>query len=193
MAVLPWKSPEGNVQWVNLEYFFPWQNMTQIARDVKEGSYGELVGDFGIGNPMADVYTVAKTMRGDDPPKDPFTGREIYNRLDSPTEKAVKTSEWIYNKWAPGMMTRGGALGYSLKVGEKDRAGRTITPEQAAGRWFGFNIIAPTPEQAFKERKYQAASIKKSLSQILKDPNIPTDKKERAVAEYQKRLAEIWE
>jgi hypothetical protein len=190
MAILPWKSPEGHAQWVNLEYYFPWQNAMATYRDVSEGNFGELTSDFGIGNPLLDVYTVAKTMKGDNPPKDPFTGKDIYNRLDSPTEKAVKTSEWIYNKWSPSMLTRQGAAGYTSKIGEKDRAGRTITPGQAAGRWLGFNIIAPTPEQAAKEAKYKNLDLKKSLSQILKDPTVEAEKKQRAIKEYQERITE---
>lgn len=31
-AVLPWKSPEGNLQWVNLGYYFPWSTHVELAR-----------------------------------------------------------------------------------------------------------------------------------------------------------------
>lgn len=192
-AMVPWKSPEGNAQWVNLEYFFPWQGMLAIGRDVKQGNYGELPGDFGIGNPLLDIYTISKTMRGDSPPKDPFTGRDVYNRLDTPTTKAVKTAEWVYNKWAPSMLTREGALGITQRYasGEKDKYGRKVTGPQAAGRWLGVNIIAPTPLQIAKERKFKESELKTSLMKIVKDPTVKLGEKERAMGEYRKQLGEL--
>lgn len=190
-AVLPWKSPEGNVQWVNLEYFLPWGNVMAIARDVKEGHPRELIGDMGIGNPFLDVYSAIKTAKGDTPPKDPFSGREIWNALDTPTEKSLKLAEWLYGKWAPSMLTREGAGGYTLRVGEKDRYGRTISPEQAAGRWVGLNIIAPTTQQGAIEKRAREKELLSSLYRILKDPTITEEKKQRARDEFLKRAREI--
>ncbi|GAF74776.1 unnamed protein product, partial [marine sediment metagenome] len=36
-APLPWKSPEGNWQWVNGEYFLPWGNWMTIVKDIGGG------------------------------------------------------------------------------------------------------------------------------------------------------------
>lgn len=190
-AVMPWKSPEGNVQWVNLEYFIPWGNMMAIARDVKEGQPRDLIGDVGIGNPFLDVYSAIKTAKGDAPPQDPFSGREIWNALDSPTEKSLKMAEWLYGKWAPSMLTREGAGGYTLRVGEKDKYGRTITPAQAGGRWVGLNIIAPTKMQGAIEKRAREKELLSSLYRILKDPTITEGKKQRARDEFLKRARAI--
>jgi len=192
-AILPWKSPEGNAQWVNLEYFFPAQQYLALGRDVKQGNFGEIVGDVGVGNPFMDIYTVAKTMRGDAPPKDPFTGREIYNRLDPAADKALKTAEWLYNKWAPTMLTRTGAAGYTARAvtGQEDRYGRKVTPGQAAGRWFGVNIVAPSPKQSAIEMRSQMKELTGSLARIVADPTVSQERKKAAIQEFQKQLQEI--
>jgi hypothetical protein len=192
---LPWKSPEGNVQWVNLEYFFPAQQMLALARDVEQGRFGEAVSDVGLGNPILDVYAVAKTMKGNNPPRDPYSNKEIYNYLDSPTEKAVKTSEWLLNKWMPTMLTRQGALGSTVKAitGQEDKYGKKVTPAQAAGRWVGINIVSPTKQQTDKERQFLALQARQWLGQIAKDPTVSPAKKQDALKRYKERLAEIYQ
>jgi hypothetical protein len=192
-VLMPWKSPEGNAQWVNLEYFFPWQSLGAVARDIKQGNPGEILTDIGVSNPILDAYSVGKTLKGDTPPKDPFTGRPLFNPLDSPTEKAIKTAEWLYNKWMPSMLTSFGALGTTGQYirGEKDRHGREVTGPQAAGKWVGFNIVAPTPAQSAKERRALIMDAKQSLYRIMKDPTMPQRKKTDAVQRYQSRIREI--
>ena len=182
-AVLPWKSPEGKAQWVNLEYYFPWQNFMAAGRNALQGKTLETVDKAaGLGNPFLDIYTVIKTTKDNDPPKDPYSGRPIYNQLDSPTDKAVKVSEWLYNKWAPTAFTQYGALGYTYKAatGEKDKYGRTASPGQAAGRWLGFNVVTPSPQQTAKERDYRKKQLAQSLSAVIKDPTKSKQEKEAA-------------
>lgn len=193
MAILPWKSPEGQTQWVNLEYFFPWQQGMAVARDVKRGAFGEVASDIGMGNPWYDIYAVLKTMKGDSPPKDMRTGREIFNKLDTPTEKAVKTAEWLYNRWAPPMLTREGAVGTTGKMltGDKDRYGRTVTPGQAGAKYFGVNVIAPTPLATTMERKQKIMELKLALGQILKDPKTTPEKKQSAMLMFKQQMAEL--
>lgn len=193
-AMLPWKSPEGNVQWVNLEYFYPWQNFLAMGRDIKNRDAGEVVNDIGFGNPLLDIYSIVKGMKGDKPPKDPYTGRDVYNSLDSPTEKALKLSKWVYEKWAPSMATTGGAGGYTYRAitGEPDRYGKVVSPEQAAGRWVGFNIVSPTPIQAAKEKQARMFDLRTSLGRILKDPTASSEKKADAIKQYQESVKELY-
>jgi hypothetical protein len=192
-AVLPWKSPEGNLQWVNLGYYFPWSTHVELARGIGEGKPESMVQL--IGNPYLDMLWSLKSGKGDDPPRDSFTGREIYNQLDSPTEKALKLSEWLYNKWAPTMLTREGAAGYTARAatGEKDRYGRKITSGQAAGRWVGVNIVAPTPMQAAVERRAKVAQLKAALSRALRDPNLKSREKADLMKRFGNEIKELGE
>jgi hypothetical protein len=194
-AILPWKSPEGNPQWVNLEYFLPWGNFHTLGGGIRRGELKEVVTDIGMGNPFLDVYSALKTVKGDTPPKDPFTGREIYNQLDDPSEKALKMADWLYSKWAPTMLTRFGALGYTVRAiqGEKDIYGRAVTPGQAAGRWVGINIVAPSPMQAIREKRARIMELRGSLARILKDPSLGSEKKAAAFRNFleEMRQAEV--
>jgi hypothetical protein len=197
---IPWKSPEGNVQWVNYEYFMPFGNAWQFATDIP--NYGAVSpegtgpGDFlravGIGNPIVDtVYGSLMMARGTDPPVDTFTKKPVYNRLDDPSTKLKKTMYWLYTKWAPGAFTKEGALGYTARIGEEDRYGRTITPEQGIGRWFGVNITAPTPEQGARYRAWYIGNLKRELRMIMKNPEISDDEKTAVQENFQLMMDEL--
>jgi hypothetical protein len=188
---LPWRSKEGRAQWVNLEYYLPWSGMIELGRDIKEQRYNELPGDIGLGNPILDIYAVLKTTKGADPPKDPFTGREIYNQLDSPTDKALKLSEWLYNKWAPSMFTRYGTLGKASRVGELDRQGKETTVGQVISSMFGANIVSPTQKQVRIEKRVLIKELKSSLFRIVRDPTVSKEEKKRAREEFRRRRKEI--
>jgi ppGpp synthetase/RelA/SpoT-type nucleotidyltranferase len=192
-AILPWRSPEGNPQWVNLEYFLPWGNFHTLAGGIRRGEIKEVVTDIGMGNPFLDVYSAMKTVKGDAPPKDPFTGREIYNQLDDPSEKALKMAEWLYSKWAPTMLTRYGALGYTARAieGGKDIYGRAVTPGQAAGRWVGVNIVAPSPMQAIREKRARIMELRGSLARIMKDPSLSGEKKAQALRNFMEQVKQM--
>lgn len=188
---LPSKDPDGRWRWVNLEYYFPWQNAMAIYRDMKKKDIKGLTQDIGLGNPFLDLYSVVKSMGDNKPPTDPFTRQPIYNELDKPSEKWLKFSEWIYNKWAPSMLTRQGAGGFTARIGEKDKWGKTITPGQAVGKWFGFNITSISPQQTAAIKKSKKRGLEQELNRILRDPRISKEKKKEAVTELNKRIKEI--
>jgi hypothetical protein len=192
-TLLPWKSKEGNPQWVNIEYFLPWQNFIAMGSDIKNAHWGDIPRDFGIGNPIFNTIS-AWSSKGDEPLKDPFTRRPVYNTLDSPTDKAFKVSEWLMQTWGmPSMLSTRGAAGYTQRAasGEADKYGRTVTPGQAAARWFGVNVIAPSPLQSVRERRAMAAELKGSLMGIMKDPSVSSLKKQAAQNNYLKRMQEL--
>jgi len=204
MTILPWKSPEGNAQWVNLQYFFPWGNYQQFAEATGQADIKGMWQQTGVGGPFLSIAHMLGTAKSDMPPNDPFTGQPVYNQLDSPTEKAIKMSEWLANQWIPPMvnlaMVEGekpkGALGYTIAAikGEKDIYGRQVSPEQAALRWAGINIAAPTPLQAAKERRAKTMELRASLARIMKDPNLSSKKKIEAMTRFSmetKKLGEV--
>jgi hypothetical protein len=187
-APMLWRDDAGRIQWINMEYYFPWANLANVGRDLKAGEYGELMGDFGVGSPVIDTISMFKTTKRDDPPKDPYTGIDVYSRLDSPTVKALKLGEWFYNRWAPSWLTRYGTLGKTLRIGERDKYGREMTAGKAGASLFGANIIAPTQQQALAERYVRTKELQLSLSRILRDPTVPEEEKQRAIVEFNKQI-----
>jgi hypothetical protein len=198
---VPWRSPEGDVQWMNYEYFMPFGNAWTLAEDMKSfgavspeaSGPGDILRAIGIGNPIVDtVYGSLMMAKGTEPPKDTFTKRSVYNRLDDPAVKMQKMMYWLYTKWAPGAFTKEGALGYTARVGKEDRYGRTVTPGQAAGRWFGLNITAPTPEQADNYRKYFVGTLQREVRQAMKNPEVSDEEVQAMQENLDKMLDELY-
>ena len=193
-TILPWKDEKGNWGWVDLQYFMPWGNLIQTADDIKSGDVAGTLSDTGIGaNPWLQLFMAAKSGMGEEAPKDPFTGQPLYNPLDPPREKLMKTLNFVYNQWAPSMLTEHGAAGKTVKAvtGQADRYGRTPTKGEAAARWFGVNIVHPTPEQANKEKAFLIGEAQQNLNRILKDPRNGPEKKREAKRVFQKKVREI--
>jgi len=194
-AIMPLKSPEGNWQWVNLEYFFPWGNFNQLFRDMGQKEMGEVARDLGISNPFMDIFRMAASAKEDEPPKHPFYGTPIYNRLDSPNMKAAKVMEFVAFTWFPQMLSRRGALGYTEGAvsGEKDKWGRTITPAQAIGRWFGINIVTVSPKQTAIIKKAKAKELKRDYFRAKADPTISKEEKRKMAQRLKKAMRELKE
>ena len=193
-AVMPWKSPDGDYQWMNMEYFFPWGTWHSIYKDLKDQDFAELAKDSGVlSNPFLDIVVALKSAGLGIPPKDPFTRKPIYSNLDTPSEQYLKTAEFLWNKWGPSMLSRNGALGYTTSIGDKDKWGRTISPEQALGRWFGFNIIAISERQTNVIKKARIKSLNKELFRVLNDPQASDSKKQSAQKIHQKKVRDVIE
>ena len=195
MMILPWKTPKGQWQFLNLEYFFPWGNYLNIFRDIKEKDMGEIYRGMGISNPFMDIARMAASAREDQPPQHPFYGTPIYNRLDSPAKKVAKLTDFLAFTWLPGMMSRKGALGYSIMAatGREDRWGRTVTPAQAIGRWFGANILSVSPELSMAIASVKMQDLRKELYRVLKDPSKSEAAKEAAEQTYREKVADLAE
>jgi len=191
--VIPWKSPDGKWQWVNLEYFFPWGNMFSLFRDIGEKDMGDIFRDLGISNPFLDVARMIASAREDTPPQHPFYGTPIYNRLDPPWMKAAKMMEAIMFTWLPSMLSSKGALGYSYNaaVGEKDKWGREVSPGQAVGRWFGINIITISPKLTAVIKKAKIKQLRTDLYRIMTDPRKSVKEKREAKIRFREQAKAI--
>ena len=174
LLVLPYKSPEGNVQWVDFSFFMPWGNLLAGVKAIEHDDWAELLRTIGIGNPIMDIGFMLFSWK-DGPPKDLYSMREIYNRLDSNGTKAYKLVNWLWMRFGPGAISERGALGLSLNIGNKDAMDREITATQAISRWFGVNIYAPTPLQGRIETKAKLNDLDSDLYKALKDPNLRLD------------------
>lgn len=189
-VVVPWKSPEGGVQWVNLEYFFPWQSFNAIGKSMIRGDVRDIPNQLGIGHPLMDVlYTLSKSSSTENPPIDMFTHREIYNRLDSPTEKAAKTSLWVFQKWLPTMLTTEGTAGKITKaaLGVKDSDGRVMGWDKALLSLVGVNINNPSERAANIEQISTINSWRKDLLKIARS-NASEAKKAQAQRMFENKV-----
>jgi hypothetical protein len=189
--VVPAKRPDGKFEWVNLSYFFPWGNQMEIFRDVKGANWADLKKDVGISNPFLTAFEMIPAKEG--PLVHPYFGTPIYNRVDPPHIKAAKTVEALAFTWAPSMLSRQGALGYTTKAitGEKDRWGREVTPGQAIGRWFGVNILTTSKTQTIAIKKAQINDVKNDLTRALRDPSLSKEKKQQMREEARKQIKDI--
>ncbi|MEN6421335.1 MAG: diguanylate cyclase [Smithella sp.] len=201
MMILPFKTDKDQWQWVNLEYYFPFGNMLAIFRDAKALDSGEALRDLGIGNPFLNMFFTGTSAREDQPPLHSYFGTPVYNQLDPAPVKAAKYLEYMANTWMPSMLTRQGAAGYMGKVvagtgilgdwvkekfGGEDRWGRTVTLPQALGRWFGFNIVAVSPEQSRAQVAVKMQDLRKEMARIESNPSYSEEDK----ADYRSRLNE---
>jgi len=196
MMILPRKTPEGQWQWVNAEYFFPWGNWLNLGRDVSDRDAGEIFKGLGISNPYLDVAWMIKSAVRDQPPQHPFYGTPLYNKLDPAPMKAAKVVQFLAFTWMPSMLSPDkGALGYSIKAveGKKDKWDKKVTPGQAFARWFGFNIVAVSPSQTRAIAAVNVQDLRKELYRIKNDPQKSDEQKAAAEQRYRERLAEIAE
>jgi len=196
MMVLPWKTPEGQWQWVNAEYFFPWGNYLNLGRDVSEGDAGEIYKGLGISNPYLDIARMVASAKRDQPPQHPFYGTPLYNQLDPAPMKAAKVVQFLAFTWMPSMLSPDkGALGYTIKAveGDRDKWDKKVTPSQAFARWFGFNIVAVSPAQTRAIAAVNVQDLRKELYRIKNDPQKSDEQKAGAERRYREKLAEIAE
>jgi hypothetical protein len=190
VALMPWKK-DGNPVWVNLEYNVPWGSAMQLARARK---IGDIQKGIGIGNPVVNiVYKVFTDAKGDDPPRDPWSGQEIYSRLDEPKVKLAKSVEWMAGQFVGGAWSRYGAAGktYAAATGGKLRTGERATPGAAARAWTGILTYSPTKAQSVRSKKYRLMVLKAALNKQLKKPNITPERAERYRQAYIRQAQKI--
>jgi hypothetical protein len=190
---LPIKDEKGNWQWFDASYFFPWQNWLGAVDKMSKGDVPGAIKDTGFGNPIFDIaYAISSSSIGR-PPKDRFTGQDIYNVNDPSTTKMWKLNEWIFNRWAPSMLTKYGAMGTASQVGELDKYGTKVTAGKAVGKMFGLNIRSLSPKQSAMERSGKEKYLKQELNKIIKDQSIPHDRKVESIKQYISNRKKIYE
>lgn len=196
MMLMPYKTDNGKWQWLNAEYFMPWGNWYNVFRDMKERDIGELTKDIGISHPILDTINMFRSARDGSPSTHPFFGTQIYNELDSPAMKVAKMAEHLIFTFAPSAFSPSqGAAGYTWKAatGDEDRWGRKVTPAQAVGRWFGFNVVTVSPDQTAAIAGAKIQELKASQSRIEADPSISEERKQEYRDRLQERLAQAAE
>jgi hypothetical protein len=158
-----------------------------------EGDIKGVLSQFGIGG--TPLFTAMKTfgtsVMRNDPPKDAFSGIPLYKRIDEPIDKALKVSEYFWNLFAPSMLTRYGAMGYTFDIGKEDRYGRVVPAEQAIGRWFGVNLNEANPQLTAIVKKAKINALKDEYISVMLDPKISPEKKDNYAKRFQEEIQNI--
>ena len=192
LVPLPFKNENGDPQWVDLEYFFPGQMMLAIYRDLRNKDGWEVPRDIGMSNPLVELlFQLPASARGTGIPKDPFTGKELYNALDEPSTKVFNTLEWIYNKWMPTMLTRYGTLGKVAEISKTNRYGETGAVGDAALSLAGIKVMSPTERQTDLEL---AAKVKQLETYYYRGVVAARDNEKKIdslTSNYEKQLKEL--
>lgn len=186
--LLPVKDNKGNIEIVNMEYFLPWGNWMEAARDLKGGNFIDTAKQFGgLLGPYGNVISMLNTKRQGEPPKDPFTGQPVYSKLDSPQDKYLKQTEWWWKLFGPSSFSSSGALGYTAKAieGGKDKWGVEATGAKALGRWMGLNVGSLDPKSVMATRKFKIRELDAEIHKIYRDPKYSKEDRKNALRQLQ--------
>ena len=195
--ILPYKDDQGRWQIVDLGYFMPWTSWTQLAGNVASGQPGKAVQTAGIfSGPITDIIVAIKTG------KDPFTGRDIWNKGDPAERQLVSMMNYVWNMAAPPFITDRGLLspmglldqahgGKAIQAitGTTNKYGEPRSTEiQAMLYLAGINVQAITPEftraQNLKNMQRELIDTKTMLMQKLQDRALDPEQRKELVKEY---------
>ncbi len=114
--LLPTRTESGNLTVAPIDYFFPWSPFTDAAAGIAKGDVRQTLKITAMGNPILDMYSMIANSRNG-MMFDAFTGKQIYNPLDSTMTKVMKvTGKLGENIAVPGFLSSSGALGKALGV-----------------------------------------------------------------------------
>jgi len=114
--LFPTHTATGGITLMNADYFFPWSAITDAARNLSRGDIRGGMRLVAFGNPWLDLYSMIATSR-EGMLYDAFTGKELWNPLDSTTLKVLKFSgKLAENLVLPPVATSSGSLGKALTL-----------------------------------------------------------------------------
>jgi len=199
--ILPMKDDHGRWQVVDLGYFVPWTSWLQLGSNVVHGEPGKAIQTAGIfSGPVTDLIVAIKTG------KDPFTGRDIWNKGDPPQRQMVSLMNYVWNVAAPPFLTDRGILSpmglidqaYGGKAvqaltGTTNKYGEPRSTEAQAMLYLaGVSLAAITPEytraQYIQTVKRDMQDVASTMRQKLMDRSLDDEKKREIAKEY---VAEI--
>ena len=102
---LPNKDANGNWQFVDISYFYPWAQYSQFFNtlfDDKPGKIDRLLGTVGLFGGPVPTATAGLTTN-----IDPFTNKEIVDEGALPGEKIARMMGWLYNIMTPPWLQYG--------------------------------------------------------------------------------------
>jgi len=195
---LPWKDENGKWQFVDISYFYPWAQFSQLANVVTDpnnklldlDTWNKLAKTMGLFGGATQSIIAAITTQ-----TDPFTGKKIVREGALPSEKTAQTLAYMYNVMAPPWLNYGakgspeqfkGVVQKILNAAQGQNI-NTYTGEpkrsfaQATARLFGFNVYPIDYQRSVQYNLYgmkkEFGATKQNLSRMLKDPNLTKEQK----------------
>ena len=107
MVFLPWKDSNGNIQAVDLSYFFPWSFYTQTFSHLRQGEFSRALVEGGIMGPMFQMATAISTGI------DPWSQRPISNENDPLSDRVFDKMSYMNSMIMPPWLTRTGIVSLS--------------------------------------------------------------------------------
>ncbi len=197
IAFLPFRDAAGRLQAVDLAYFFPWSQWSELAMNTAQGKLGDAAKNLGIfGGPVTSIITALTTG------VDPFTDKPIVQEGDPPAQQAKAMIAYTWDLMVPPMMASTGvvspmwALGPEFggklaqaTTGATNRYGdEKATYGQAVSRLFGANAYGIDPEvtrtQNLVQMKADTMKVQARLRARLMDRGVDQKRANELVAEY---------
>lgn len=191
--LLPYKDDAGRWQAVDLGYFFPWTQWTELGENIIEGDAKGAMRQSGVlGGPLPDLVAAIKTNL------DPFTQRPIVDKYADPPEQAGQIFGYLYQMAMPPWLTQRGTAGkvYSALSEEVDKNGLPkSTGKQAALSTVGVNLYAYDPaltrEQNLKRMEYEIGEVQRQAKSALQDKNLSAGEREKIRQKFLGRVQKM--
>jgi len=206
MFLLPWKNMDGNVQAIDVSYFFPWTAFIEVGRAVFQGRFKEAAFEGGIIGPGWQLAAAVTTG------KDAWSGRDIINENDSKADKMFDILSYGAQMSMPPFLTRRGILSMDslleaavrldhreiegkmadAMMGKVNRYGEPKRDYiQAMLSLVGLNSYNINPNARSVEVKRfigDQRRLKREMSGIKKDRSLSTKQKKRQVNNLRERI-----
>lgn len=192
MLIFPFKDQNGNWQFLDWGYFFPWAMFVDTGRALVKGDVVGALGTVGaLTSPALSVASAIKTN------VDPFTGRQIINEYDPPKEKMMAFLSYVNSLIMPPIVTSYGAFGKAIEAATNSGVNRYGEPNmdaiQITARAMGFNFYPVVPElqrvRNIKRMDYEIQMVKSNMTQSLKDKSLTPEKREAIRKDFLAELA----
>ena len=204
--ILPWKDDQGRLRVFDMGYFLPWGAHLSMAKNLMEGEFGEAAKTPGFfGGPFELVAGMKTNV-------DPFTGQEIWNESDPPLQKyqdmlgflasyATPPMLWPRNK-SGDVIGNGGQLWKTMMAAnfidgniDQDGLPKNNMPRVLMS-WMGINTTPLTSKTASRKVYYKGKEldrIKNRLLDLIDDPNVTEEDRNRLIEEYRMHSANTLE
>ena len=200
---LPFKDENNRWTALDLGYMLPWTAHFELSKNIGKGEFGKAFGNTGMFTGPMDLVVGLKTNQ------DPFLNKEIWNDSDPPAQQYQDILGFITSYIVPPFMsprnqsgdtiTGGGpiiklmmASGYMDGNIDSDGLPRYTVPRSWASM-FGFNTYNVNELSAARNVQWmerEALRIEKRLNNLLLNPNLTVEKRQKLYTAYVEHLAD---
>ena len=200
---LPFKDENNRWTALDLGYMLPWTAHFELSKNLGKGEFGKAFGNTGMFTGPMDLVVGLKTNQ------DPFLNKEIWNDSDPAAQQYQDILGFITSYIVPPFMsprnqsgdtiTGGGpiiklmmASGYMDGNIDSDGLPRYTVPRSWASM-FGFNTYNVNELSAARNVQWmerEALRIEKRLNNLLLNPNLSMEKRQKLYTAYVEHLAD---